>query len=70
VHRLLTIRTPIGRKLRPKLLSHGAPLAARAITNQLGDDPRQVRLVEGVLLDLLLGVGEHRVLMFEMHDVA
>jgi putative flavoprotein involved in K+ transport len=25
-HRVLTVRTPIGRKLRPKLLSHGAPL--------------------------------------------
>jgi putative flavoprotein involved in K+ transport len=25
-HRVLTTRTPIGRKLRPKLLSHGAPL--------------------------------------------
>lgn len=25
-HRLLTVRTPIGRKMRPKLLSHGAPL--------------------------------------------
>jgi putative flavoprotein involved in K+ transport len=25
-HRLLTLRTPIGRKMRPKLLSHGAPL--------------------------------------------
>jgi putative flavoprotein involved in K+ transport len=25
-HHLLTVRTPIGRKLRPKLLSHGAPL--------------------------------------------
>jgi putative flavoprotein involved in K+ transport len=25
-HRVLTVRTPIGRKMRPKLLSHGAPL--------------------------------------------
>jgi putative flavoprotein involved in K+ transport len=25
-HRIVTVRTPIGRKLRPKLLSHGAPL--------------------------------------------
>jgi putative flavoprotein involved in K+ transport len=25
-HRVLTTRTPIGRRLRPKLLSHGAPL--------------------------------------------
>jgi len=25
-HRVLTVRTPIGRKVRPKLLSHGAPL--------------------------------------------
>jgi putative flavoprotein involved in K+ transport len=25
-HRVLTVRTPIGRKLRPQLLSHGAPL--------------------------------------------
>jgi putative flavoprotein involved in K+ transport len=25
-HEVLTVRTPIGRKLRPKLLSHGAPL--------------------------------------------
>jgi putative flavoprotein involved in K+ transport len=25
-HRVLTVRTPIGRKLRPKLLAHGAPL--------------------------------------------
>jgi putative flavoprotein involved in K+ transport len=25
-HRILTVRTPIGRKMRPKLLSHGAPL--------------------------------------------
>ena len=25
-HRMLTVRTPIGRKMRPKLLSHAAPL--------------------------------------------
>ena len=25
-HRVLTVRTPIGRRIRPKLLSHGAPL--------------------------------------------
>jgi putative flavoprotein involved in K+ transport len=25
-HRVVTVRTPIGRKMRPKLLSHGAPL--------------------------------------------
>jgi putative flavoprotein involved in K+ transport len=25
-HRVLTVRTPIGRKMRPKLVSHGAPL--------------------------------------------
>ena len=25
-HRVLTVRTPIGRRMRPKLLSHGAPL--------------------------------------------
>src|SRR4029453_15050645 len=25
-HRVITVRTPIGRKMRPKLLSHGAPL--------------------------------------------
>jgi putative flavoprotein involved in K+ transport len=25
-HRVLTVRTPIGRKMRPKLLSHGTPL--------------------------------------------
>ncbi len=25
-HRVLTVRTPIGRKMRPRLLSHGAPL--------------------------------------------
>jgi putative flavoprotein involved in K+ transport len=25
-HRVMTVRTPIGRKMRPKLLSHGAPL--------------------------------------------
>jgi putative flavoprotein involved in K+ transport len=25
-HRVLTVRTPIGRKIRPKLLSHGAPI--------------------------------------------
>jgi putative flavoprotein involved in K+ transport len=25
-HRVLTVRTPIGRKMRPKLLAHGAPL--------------------------------------------
>ena len=25
-HRVLTVRTPIGRKMRPKLLSHAAPL--------------------------------------------
>jgi putative flavoprotein involved in K+ transport len=25
-HRILTVRTPVGRKMRPKLLSHAAPL--------------------------------------------
>jgi putative flavoprotein involved in K+ transport len=25
-HRVLTVRTPIGRRMRPRLLSHGAPL--------------------------------------------
>jgi putative flavoprotein involved in K+ transport len=25
-HRVITVRTPVGRKMRPKLLSHGAPL--------------------------------------------
>ncbi len=25
-HRVLTVNTPIGRKMRPKLLSHGPPL--------------------------------------------
>jgi putative flavoprotein involved in K+ transport len=53
-HRVLTVRTPIGRRMRPKLLSHGAPLVRvkpRDITAAgIERVPRVVGVQEGLPL--------------------
>lgn len=47
-HRILTVRTPIGRKLRPKLLSHGAPLVRVKPEDIAGAGIERVSRVVGV----------------------
>jgi len=47
-HRILTIRTPIGRKVRPKLLSHGAPLVRVKPNDIAAAGIRRVPRVVGV----------------------
>jgi putative flavoprotein involved in K+ transport len=47
-HRVLTVRTPIGRKLRPKLLSHGAPLIRVKPEDIAGAGIERVSRVVGV----------------------
>ena len=47
-HRVLTVRTPIGRKMRPKLLSHGAPLVRVKPTDIAAAGIERVPRVVGV----------------------
>ena len=47
-HRVLTVDTPIGRKLRPKLLSHGAPLVRVRPRDLTAVGIRRVPRVAGV----------------------
>jgi putative flavoprotein involved in K+ transport len=47
-HRVLTVRTPIGRKMRPKLLSHGAPLVRVKPTDIVAAGVERVPRVVGV----------------------
>jgi putative flavoprotein involved in K+ transport len=53
-HRVLTVRTPIGRRMRPKLLSHGAPLVRvkpeDIVAAGIERVPRVVGVREGVPL--------------------
>jgi putative flavoprotein involved in K+ transport len=47
-HVVLTVRTPIGRKMRPKLLSHGAPLVRVKPKDIVGAGVERVPRVVGV----------------------
>lgn len=47
-HRVLTIKTPMGRKARPKLMHKGTPLIRTRMADLLGSGVRRVARVEGV----------------------
>jgi putative flavoprotein involved in K+ transport len=47
-HRILTIRTPMGRKARPKILGRGTPLIRTRLTDLLGAGVQRVARVAGV----------------------
>jgi len=46
-HRLLTVRTPMGRKARPKLLSHATPLIRTRVADLAAIGARAVQRVSG-----------------------
>lgn len=60
-HRVLTVRTPIGRKMRPKLLAHGAPLVRVKPKDLAAAGVERVPRVVGVRDGLPL-LGDDRVL--------
>jgi putative flavoprotein involved in K+ transport len=60
-HRVLTVRTPIGRRMRPKLLSHGAPLVRVKLKDIAGARIERVPRVIGVR-DRLPLLEDYRVL--------
>jgi putative flavoprotein involved in K+ transport len=47
-HRVLTIRTPMGRKARPKILSHGTPLIRTRSADLLAAGVRRIGRIERV----------------------
>jgi putative flavoprotein involved in K+ transport len=58
-HRILTVRTPIGRKMRPKLLSHAAPLVRVKPADLAAAGIQRVGRVIGTRDGLPILEGEH-----------